>query len=45
MLMINVRFTGDTAELGIIRGGQFMKVQVILNTRVHLVTQTFFYWD
>ncbi|KAK6164770.1 hypothetical protein DH2020_001634 [Rehmannia glutinosa] len=30
-------FSGDVAELGVIRGGQLMKVQVILNTRVHLV--------
>lgn len=35
--MFNVRFTGDEAELGIIRGGQSMKVQVVLNPRVHLV--------
>ncbi|KAL3827873.1 hypothetical protein ACJIZ3_016675 [Penstemon smallii] len=31
------KFTGDVAELGIIRRGQHMKVQVVLNTRVHLV--------
>ncbi|KAL0437573.1 UNVERIFIED_CONTAM: Protease Do-like 2, chloroplastic [Sesamum radiatum] len=31
------RFTGDVANIGIIRGGQFMKVQVVLNPRVHLV--------
>ncbi|KAI3449551.1 hypothetical protein Pfo_006216 [Paulownia fortunei] len=35
--LISQKFTGDVAELGVIRGGQFMKVQVILNTRVHLV--------
>ncbi|KAL0371392.1 UNVERIFIED_CONTAM: Protease Do-like 2, chloroplastic [Sesamum angustifolium] len=35
--LISQKFTGDEAELGIIRGGQFMKVQVILDTRVHLV--------
>ncbi|KAK4418196.1 Protease Do-like 2, chloroplastic [Sesamum alatum] len=35
--LISQKFTGDAAELGIIRGGQFMKVQVILDTRVHLV--------
>ncbi|KAG8389423.1 hypothetical protein BUALT_Bualt02G0228000 [Buddleja alternifolia] len=35
--LVSQKFTGDEAELGIIRGGQFMKVQVILNTRVHLV--------
>ncbi|KAL7112765.1 hypothetical protein ACP275_04G022300 [Erythranthe tilingii] len=35
--LISQKFTGDAAELGIIRNGQFMKVQVILNTRVHLV--------
>ncbi|KAL3849805.1 hypothetical protein ACJIZ3_011687 [Penstemon smallii] len=35
--LISQKFTGDVAELGIIRGGQLMKVQVILNTRVHLV--------
>ncbi|KAK4482221.1 hypothetical protein RD792_009367 [Penstemon davidsonii] len=31
------KFTGDVAELGIIRRGQHMQVQVVLNTRVHLV--------
>lgn len=36
-MILNVRFTGDVAELGIIRGGQFTKVQVTLHTRVHLV--------
>ncbi|KAK4492564.1 hypothetical protein RD792_003379 [Penstemon davidsonii] len=35
--LISQKFTGDVAELGIIRGGQLMKVQVVLNTRVHLV--------
>ncbi|XP_020550799.1 protease Do-like 2, chloroplastic [Sesamum indicum] len=35
--LISQKFTGDEAELGIIRGGQFLKVQVILDTRVHLV--------
>lgn len=32
------RFAGDVAELGIIRAGSFMKVKVVLNPRVHLVT-------
>ncbi|OMP06592.1 Peptidase S1 [Corchorus olitorius] len=31
------RFAGDVAELGIIRKGKSMKVQVVLNPRVHLV--------
>lgn len=31
------RFTGDSVELGIIRAGEFMKVQAILKPRVHLV--------
>ncbi|GFQ02331.1 protease Do-like 2 chloroplastic [Phtheirospermum japonicum] len=35
--LISKKFTGDVAELGIIRKGQFMNVQVILNTRLHLV--------
>ncbi|KAG5567653.1 hypothetical protein RHGRI_003004 [Rhododendron griersonianum] len=32
-----IRFAGDVAELGIIRGGALMKVQAVLNPRVHLV--------
>lgn len=39
ILIFNVRFSGDEAELGIIRGGQSMKVQVVLIPRVHLVTR------
>ncbi|KAJ0791120.1 putative protease Do-like, PDZ domain-containing protein [Helianthus annuus] len=38
--MINVmlyRFTGDIAEVGIIRSGAFMKVHTAMNPRVHLV--------
>ncbi|XP_057780127.1 protease Do-like 2, chloroplastic isoform X2 [Salvia miltiorrhiza] len=35
--LISQKFTGDKTELGIIRGGQSMKVQVVLNPRVHLV--------
>ncbi|KAK4441734.1 Protease Do-like 2, chloroplastic [Sesamum alatum] len=35
--LISQKFTGDIADIGIIRGGQFMKVQVVLNPRVHLV--------
>ncbi|XP_073052118.1 protease Do-like 2, chloroplastic [Primulina eburnea] len=35
--LISQKFTGDVAELGIIRGGKSMKVQVVLNPRVHLV--------
>ncbi|KAL0418798.1 UNVERIFIED_CONTAM: Protease Do-like 2, chloroplastic [Sesamum radiatum] len=35
--LISQKFTGDIANIGIIRGGQFMKVQVVLNPRVHLV--------
>lgn len=41
-LMLNVRFTGDVAELGIIRKGQPLQVQVTLDTRVHLVTEMSF---
>jgi hypothetical protein len=36
MVFLN-RFTGDVAELGIIRAGSFMKVKVVLNPRVNLV--------
>ncbi|KAL0370570.1 UNVERIFIED_CONTAM: Protease Do-like 2, chloroplastic [Sesamum angustifolium] len=35
--LISQKFTGDIANIGIIRGRQFMKVQVVLNPRVHLV--------
>lgn len=35
--MFRFRFAGDVAELGIIRGGALMKVQAVLNPRVHLV--------
>ncbi|XVF21883.1 hypothetical protein REPUB_Repub12eG0127700 [Reevesia pubescens] len=35
--LISLKFAGDVAELGIIRAGKFMKVQVVLNPRVHLV--------
>lgn len=35
--MFRIRFAGDVAELGIIRGGALMKVQAVLNPRVHLV--------
>ncbi|XP_058210339.1 protease Do-like 2, chloroplastic isoform X2 [Rhododendron vialii] len=35
--LISQRFAGDVAELGIIRGGALMKVQAVLNPRVHLV--------
>ncbi|KAL6564258.1 Protease Do-like 2, chloroplastic [Orobanche minor] len=35
--LIGQKYTGDVAELGIIRKGHFLTVQVILNTRVHLV--------
>ncbi|XP_075520566.1 protease Do-like 2, chloroplastic isoform X2 [Primulina tabacum] len=35
--LISQKFMGDVAELGIIRGGKSMKVQVVLNPRVHLV--------
>ncbi|KZV41908.1 protease Do-like 2, chloroplastic [Dorcoceras hygrometricum] len=35
--LISQKFTGDVSELGIIRGGNSMKVQVVLNPRVHLV--------
>lgn len=35
--LISQKFAGDVAELGIIRAGKFMKVQAVLNPRVHLV--------
>ncbi|KAI7991029.1 hypothetical protein LOK49_LG12G01194 [Camellia lanceoleosa] len=35
--LISQKFAGDVAELGIIRAGEFMKVQAVLNPRVHLV--------
>ncbi|KAK4558598.1 hypothetical protein RGQ29_008060 [Quercus rubra] len=35
--LISQKFAGDVAELGIIRARNFMKVQVALNPRVHLV--------
>ncbi|KAL2236530.1 UNVERIFIED_CONTAM: Protease Do-like 2, chloroplastic [Sesamum indicum] len=35
--LISQKFTGGVANIGIIRGGQFMEVQVVLNPRVHLV--------
>ncbi|KAL5701457.1 Protease Do-like 2 [Ranunculus cassubicifolius] len=35
--LISQKFAGDVAEIGIIRKGTFMKVQTVLNPRVHLV--------
>ncbi|KAL8214914.1 hypothetical protein R6Q57_004363 [Mikania cordata] len=35
--LISQKFTGDIAELGIIRSGAFMKVNTAMNPRVHLV--------
>ncbi|PHU22157.1 Protease Do-like 2, chloroplastic [Capsicum chinense] len=35
--LISQKFTGDVAELGIIRAGEFLKVQAVLKPRVHLV--------
>ncbi|XP_018822154.1 protease Do-like 2, chloroplastic [Juglans regia] len=35
--LISQKFAGDVAELGIIRAGKPMKVQAVLNPRVHLV--------
>ncbi|XP_042514578.1 protease Do-like 2, chloroplastic [Macadamia integrifolia] len=35
--LISQKFAGDVAELGIIRKGTSMKVQIALNPRVHLV--------
>uniref|UniRef100_M1C7Y3 Serine endopeptidase degp2 n=4 Tax=Solanum tuberosum TaxID=4113 RepID=M1C7Y3_SOLTU len=35
--LISQKFTGDSVELGIIRAGEFMKVQAVLKPRVHLV--------
>lgn len=37
IVMVLYRFSGDTAELGIIRAGSFMKTKIVLNSRVHLV--------
>ncbi|KAK6940903.1 Protease Do-like, PDZ domain [Dillenia turbinata] len=37
LIMLDYRFAGDVAELGIIRAGNFMKVNVVLDPRVHLV--------
>ncbi|KAG0474200.1 hypothetical protein HPP92_016057 [Vanilla planifolia] len=34
--LISKKFSGDSAELGIIRDGSYMKVQTILQPRVHL---------
>lgn len=36
-MILVYRFAGDVAELGIIRAGKLMGVNVILNPRVHLV--------
>lgn len=35
--LISQKFSGDVAELGIIREGSFMKVKTVLQPRVHLV--------
>ncbi|KAG9154132.1 hypothetical protein Leryth_000623 [Lithospermum erythrorhizon] len=35
--LVSQKFAGDIAELGIIRSGTFMKVQVVLDPRVNLV--------
>ncbi|GMN38139.1 hypothetical protein TIFTF001_007373 [Ficus carica] len=35
--LISQKFAGDVSELGIVRAGEFMKVRVVLNPRVHLV--------
>ncbi|OVA15090.1 Peptidase S1 [Macleaya cordata] len=35
--LISQKFAGDVVELGIIRQGNFMKVQTVVNPRVHLV--------
>ncbi|THU56327.1 hypothetical protein C4D60_Mb11t16100 [Musa balbisiana] len=35
--LISQKFSGDVAELGIIRDGTYMKVRTVLQTRVHLV--------
>ncbi|XP_049343851.1 protease Do-like 2, chloroplastic [Solanum verrucosum] len=35
--LISQKFTGDVAELGIIRAGELLKVQAVLKPRVHLV--------
>ncbi|XP_062087286.1 protease Do-like 2, chloroplastic isoform X2 [Humulus lupulus] len=35
--LISQKFAGDVAEIGVIRAGEFMKVKVVLNPRVHLV--------
>ena len=38
--MLLNRFAGDVTELGIIRAGEYMKVNIVLNPRVHLVRQS-----
>ncbi|KAF3663411.1 Protease Do-like 2, chloroplastic, partial [Capsicum annuum] len=35
--LISQKFAGDSVEVGIIRAGEFMKVQAVLKPRVHLV--------
>ncbi|KAL9235805.1 hypothetical protein vseg_010540 [Gypsophila vaccaria] len=35
--LISQKFSGDSVELGIIRNGSLMKIQTVLNPRVHLV--------
>ncbi|KAK9733615.1 hypothetical protein RND81_04G078900 [Saponaria officinalis] len=35
--LISQKFSGDSVELGIIRNGTLMKIQTVLNPRVHLV--------
>ncbi|XP_057549090.1 protease Do-like 2, chloroplastic [Amaranthus tricolor] len=35
--LISQKFSGDVVELGIIRNGSHMKVQTVINPRVHLV--------
>lgn len=37
MMILVYRFAGDVTELGIIRAGKLMRVNVVLNPRVHLV--------
>ena len=44
IVMVLNRFSGDTAELGIIREGTFMKTKVVLNSRVHLVCDINEFW-
>lgn len=42
LIIFCIRFSGDVAELGIIRDGTYIRVQTVLETRVHLVSSRTF---